>query len=92
MSDRHKQARIYVRVPQAQRAEFAALATECGVSITDLASTALQSFVASLRTAKLREVKAESRKARVLHPCVDAMCSKPLNHLGPCNFGRPENG
>jgi hypothetical protein len=92
MTDRHRQARVYIRATTAQADAWANAAAQIGVPLNVLAATALDSFVASLRTATLRGAKADRAKARVRIPCIDTLCSLESGHAPPCNFGRPENG
>lgn len=89
-ADRHRGARVYVRVTPAQRADLEAFASACGVTLNTLARSALDSFVASLRTAKVREAKAARRVAAVTDPCDDPACGREYNHPGKCNFARVE--
>ena len=89
-TDRHTQPRLTLRASPAQLAAWHAAAEAAGVPLTALAATALDSFVASLRTATLRATKDARRVARMSEPCQrDRQCSLVDGHRGRCNWGAP---
>lgn len=88
MTDRHKKPKVTLRATPAQFAAWQREAHRYG-GLNAFIVQALDSHVASVRTARLRLNKRVNAMTRRRHPlCDDRHCSKQLNHQGKCDFLR----
>lgn len=94
MTDRHANPKLSLRVTPARADTWRAAAAYVGEPLNAFIANAVESRIASWKTARLRLTKSERATVRAFAkaghetPCPDIHCSKPADHAGPCNWGR----
>lgn len=94
VTDRHANPKLSLRVTPQRADTWRAAAAYVGEPLNTFIANAVESRIASWKTARLRLTKSEHATVRAFAksghetPCPDIHCSKPEDHAGPCNWGR----